>query len=147
MYEYLDRPITTLDPASRFLLWAVRAAASALGERRCMGAALGPGFACIGLDEALPHFAIGMAVLVREASQPIHIAKPNCCCVAEHEALLLTLLTAADMGDDARVQATAALLVEGEQSAATLARALRAVTAEVLAHGLMPARPYGANNE
>ncbi len=147
MYQFIDQPLTVLDSTSRFLLGAIRDAAAALAERRCLGAALGPGFGRLGLNEALPHFAIAMAVLAREANQTVVIAKANCCRVTEHEALLLTLLTAADARDEARVHATAKLLVDDEASANTLHRALRTITAEVLIHGLMPARFLGIDDE
>lgn len=144
MYHYFDRPTASLDRTSAFLLWAIRAGSSALAGRRCIGATLGPGFGRLGLEAALPHFAIGLAVLVREAAQPIRVMAAGCCRVGEHEAMLLALLTAVEPDAERRVGETARILLESAAAADTFTRAWRAMTAAVLAQGLMPAQRDGA---
>lgn len=143
MYAYLDRRVSTLDPGSAFLLWAIRTAAGAIVAERCLGAALGPGFARYGVEPALPSFAMAMAVLVRETSRTIEVMPARCATVGEDEAMLLSLLGATDRDADGRVAAVIAMLIEDETARTAGFHAARTLALELLSAGLAPATHEG----
>ncbi len=147
MYAYLDRPISALDSGAALLVWSIRAAALAVSQRRCLGATLAPGFRRYGAEGALPHFAMAMTVLVREASEPIEVRTLSCPNVGEHEAVLLALFAATEPGADARVRGALGQLVPDADALGVLHRAFRAVTAELLAAGVAPAGQEGARQQ
>ena len=144
MYNYLDRPVASLDRGAAFLLWAIRTGAAAMVGRRCLGAALGPGFGRSGAEGALPSFAMAMAVLVRDANRTITIMPARCCTVAEDEAILLSLLGATDDDADARSRAVISLLIDDETARIAAFRAVRVLAIELLAAGLAPATCEGS---
>ena len=110
MYDLIDRRIDHLDEGGRFVLWAMRAWTSAIGERRCGPGALAEVFLRAGAIDALPNFHRLLATLNREGRLTLSLAPLRCPQVAEDEAMLLALWRHA-LGDARRARGTLDLLV------------------------------------
>lgn len=138
MYDYLDRPVGTLDEGSRFLVWSMRGWTQSMAERRCPPSVLAPGYARSDLDAMLPHFHMAMMALNREGTDRLGFGAMECSLVSEAEAILLgtIALYAGDRVEQAN--ATVALLVKPE-GVPVLRRALTAIA--ILTHARFPAAP------
>lgn len=111
MYAYVDRPVASLNPGSRFLLMSMRRWVMALASKRCAPSAIGAAFGAHDLLPALPSFHELMSILNHHARQNIRFA-PGCCPrVSEDEAVLLALAEAACLRP-CSVQPTVSLLLK-----------------------------------
>lgn len=137
MYALIDRPVTALDPGSRFLLWAMRGWTDSAMRRRCPPGALGPAFGKMRTLDALPHFHIFMISLNRHARQKIELAAMDHPIIGEHEAILLALWhdAAADQSMHAKTILT---LILTEEAVSTAAMALRQAMAHFAQAELLP---------
>ncbi|HEX7823168.1 MAG TPA: hypothetical protein VF463_21445 [Sphingobium sp.] len=135
MYDYLDRPVATLDEGSRFLVWSMRAWTQSMAERRCPPSVLAPGFARSDLDAMLPHFHRAMTVLNREGLDRMGFGEMGCPFVSEAEAVLLATLSLYATDRVERAHGAVALLVR-EEGVAMLRRALTAIA--ILAYARFP---------
>ncbi|PKP88139.1 MAG: hypothetical protein CVT77_18965, partial [Alphaproteobacteria bacterium HGW-Alphaproteobacteria-16] len=123
MYAYLDRDIAALGPGARFTTWAMRGWVAAIQRRQCPCRALTPGFVRWGVEPALPHLSMAMAILNCEARDQLTFRAPCHPRVAEDEALLLDLLATSGIRAAAEIRATLAFVV-AEAGVAPLAAAL-----------------------
>lgn len=144
MYDYLDRPVGTLDEGSRFLVWSMRGWTQSMAERRCPPSTLAPGFARSDLDAMLPHFHMAMMVLNRDGLDKLGFGAMGCAYVSEAEAVLLATLGLYATDRVEQANATVALLVRPEGTA-VLRRALTAIA--ILAYARFPLEPTGGPSD
>lgn len=137
MYALIDRPVTQLDNASRFLLWAMRGWTDCVARRRCPPGALGPAFAKMGALEALPHFHIFMVGLNKNALETLELAPMDCPIVGEHEAILLALWHDAAADQTLHAKTILTLILDGE-AVSVAAQALRQAMAHFAHAELLP---------
>jgi hypothetical protein len=139
MYAFIDRPVLSLDPGGRFLVWTVRNWVKAMAEGRCPAAAVGPAFAKWNLMTAFAPFHRMLAVLNAHGLQTFAVAPVECRCVAEHEALFLSLVSGLEQRP-AVLQGTLALMVEDEHVPALL-DAVATLGGAMLEMGIFPREP------
>ncbi len=150
MYEYIDRPITALDHGGRFLIWTLRNWVRALTEGRCPAAAIGPAFAKWDMMAAFPPFHRMLSVLNAYGTQTLAVAPVECRCVAEHEAIFLSLVTSLVTSLEQRrpemVRDTVAMLVE-EDHIATILAAISTLGGAMMEAGIFPRHPDRISDE
>jgi hypothetical protein len=56
MYDFVDRPVSSLDEGGRFLIWVLRNWVRAMSERQCPAHAVAPARARWKMMGALPQF-------------------------------------------------------------------------------------------
>jgi len=134
MYDFVDRPVTSLNRGGRMLIWAMRHWVRAIRAGRCPCGDIRPAFEGKALGAAFPHFHVMMAVLNRHAVEKMRFGPVDCEQVSEHEALVLAMVRAARGPDLARAERTASLIVDRAQVAHLL------VPMAALAHALAHAR-------
>ncbi|MFD1958796.1 hypothetical protein ACFSHP_06325 [Novosphingobium panipatense] len=93
MYQYVDRPLTSLDEGCRFLVWSMRAWVTAIAQRRCPAHVLAPAFARWRMIGGLQPFNRVMVLLNRDALETLAFCPMGCSHVSEHEAVILELVT------------------------------------------------------
>lgn len=140
MYAFIDRPVLSLDPGGRFLIWTVRTWVRAMTDARCPAAAVGPAFAKWNLMAAFAPFHRMLTVLNAHGRQTFAVAPVECRSVAEHEALFLTLVSSLEQRRPAVVQGTVALMVEEEHVPALL-EAVATLGGALLEAGFFPRAP------
>jgi hypothetical protein len=143
MYEFLDRPVTSLDQGSRFLVWSLRSWVKAMGERQCPGSALGGAFARWNMIAGLQPFLRTMTLLNRSGLETFQFCALGCNHVSEHEAIILSLVCSLR---DSRPQAlhdTLALLID-EDSIGDFIASLSALGRMLEEAAIFPARPLTA---
>jgi hypothetical protein len=140
MYDFLDRPVGTLDEGSRFLVWSMRGWTQSVAERRCPPSVLAAGFARSDLDAMLPHFHMAMMALNRDGREKIGVGEMGCSIVSEGEAVMLSLVRLFAIDRVPAACATIALLVR-EEGVATLRRAL--TTVAILTFARFPLDMFG----
>lgn len=112
MYEFLDRPVTSLDPGGRFLVWSMRSWIKAMSERRCPRLALRVAFSRWRMAPALPPFLEMMALFNRHGKQNFGFCPLMCNHISEHEAIIISLVCSLRDSGDARIRDTLSYLVE-----------------------------------
>lgn len=112
MYEFIDRPVTSLDHGGRFLVWAMRTWVSSMNKRECPANAVAPGFGGLGLLAGLHPFLQMMALFNRHALQNLAFCSPACDHVSEHEAIILGLVSEGPGSAARTLPRTLALLIE-----------------------------------
>ncbi|CAN5217250.1 hypothetical protein BH10PSE13_BH10PSE13_12490 [soil metagenome] len=140
MYAFIDRPVLSLDPGGRFLIWTVRNWVRAMTEGRCPAAAVGPAFAKWNMMGAFAPFHRMLALLNAHGRQTFAIAPVECSQVAEHEALFLTLVSNVDQRRPARLQGTVTLIV-AEEHVPALLEAVATLGGAMLEAGIFPREP------
>ena len=111
MYAFVDRPVTSLDEGSRFLVWSMRSWATVVHSRTCPGPALAPAFAKWRMIAGLQPFLRLMLALDRDALVHLQFCALPCNRICEHEAVLLSVYSALGRGDTSTARDTLALLV------------------------------------
>lgn len=139
MYDFLDRPVTTLDNGGRFLVWSMRIWVKTMGETQCPVSAIAPAFAQWRMIGGLAHFHKTMLMFNRDALEPFGFCALHCNRVSEHEAIILSLVCAIRDSRPQAVRDTLALLVE-EDSVGDLLGALSALALAMGEAGIFPAR-------
>lgn len=114
MYEFLDRPVSTLDPGGRFLVWSMRSWVKAMGERACSVNAIAPVFGRWNVIAGLQPFLRVMTLLNRHGLETFQFCAPQCNHVSEHEAMLLRLICASREARPQALRDTLAMLIEEE---------------------------------
>lgn len=137
MYDFIDRPVASLDPGGRLLVWAVRHWVRGAGAGRCPCGDVAPAFHKRDLMHVFPHFHVMMAVFNRDALLKLRFGAPDCGRVHEHESLILTLVRDMHLAPVDQCRATAALIVRRD-SVATLTIALSALAQGLAGAGLLP---------
>jgi hypothetical protein len=108
---FVDRPVTVLDRGGRFLVWSMRRWSSVVCEDRCPGPALAPAFARWRMIGGLQPFVRLMIALQRDAMRPLRFCALPCNRISEDEAIMLSLMVAAQTERRVTVSETLALLV------------------------------------
>jgi hypothetical protein len=114
MYEFLDRPVTSLDPGGRFLIWAMRSWVKSMDDKRCPATTVGTAFAKWDMLTGLQPFLRMMALFNRHGLETFQFCPLRCNHVSEHEALILSLVIAHRDSQPETVRNTLALLAEEE---------------------------------
>lgn len=114
IYDYIDRPVTDLRQAERFLLWSMRTWVTAMRARMCPTDALAPAFAKGRMLSGLQPFQRAMALFNRHGLESFGFCPLACQHVAEHEALLLGVIGGLRRGTPLGLRKTLDLLVEDE---------------------------------
>jgi hypothetical protein len=114
MYEFVDRPVTSLDHGGRFLVWSMRSWVKAMGERTCPAGAIAPAFGQWRMLSGLQPFLRVMAMLNRHGLENFQFCGLPCNHISEHEAIIVSLLCNLREDRSALVHDTLTLLVEEE---------------------------------
>lgn len=112
MYDFVDRPVTSLDHGGRFLVWSMRAWVKSMHDGRCPCTAIGPSFAKWNMIAGLSNFHKMMLIFNRFAMETFRFCSLNCNLVTEHEALILSVFQGTRMSRPDVVRATLELVVE-----------------------------------
>ncbi|MCJ2185560.1 hypothetical protein [Novosphingobium beihaiensis] len=140
MYQYVDRPLSTLDEGGRFLVWSMRAWVTAIGHKRCPARMLAPAFAKWRMIGGLQAFHRTMLLFNRDALETFAFCSLSCPHVSEHEAVILELVTSMrDRGPQA-TRDTLELLV-AEESVGDMLEALSRLGAVLAIAGIFPGEP------
>lgn len=139
MYEFLDRPVTSLDPGGRFLVWSMRSWVKAMGERVCPATVVGGTFAKWRMIRGLQPFLKMMTIFNRTGLETFHFCALPCNHVSEHEAIILSLVCSLRDSRPDSVRDTLALLVE-EDSIGELIDALTAMGGAMVDAAIFPIR-------
>lgn len=115
MYEFLDRPVTSLDQGGRFLVWSMRIWVKTVGESNCPVSAIAPAFAKWQMIGGLAHFHKAMLMFNRNALETFGFCALQCNHVSEHEAIILSLVCSLRDSRPQSVRDTLALIVEEER--------------------------------
>ncbi|HEY0959748.1 MAG TPA: hypothetical protein VGE05_10825 [Novosphingobium sp.] len=112
MYDFMDRPVTSLDQGGRLLVWSMRSWVKAMGERDCPATKIGIAFAQWNVISGLQPFLRIMALFNRHGLETFQFCALACNHVSEHEALILSLVCSLPDGRPEAVRDTLMLLVE-----------------------------------
>ena len=140
MYEFVDRPVSSLNKGCRFLLWSMRSWTLVAKHRECPGQTLAPAFAQWKMIGGLQPFLRLMITLNQHSLEKIQFCTLQCNSVSEHEAILLSLFVGLANGEQVRARNTVSMLVADEAAGDALSAATR--LAITLYHAEMePANP------
>jgi hypothetical protein len=114
MYDFVDRPVTSLDRGGRFLIWSMRAWVKAVGERKCPTGTIAPAFAKYNMALGLQPFLRMMALFNRHGLESFRFCSLSCEHISEHEAIILSLICSLCETRSDDVSKTLDLLVETE---------------------------------
>lgn len=114
MYDFLDRPVTSLDHGGRFLVWSTRSWVKAMAERKCPASVIAPAFCKWNMLQGLQPFLRVMALFNRYGLENFQFCALQCNHVSEHEALIISLVRALREARPAALRKTLDLLVEEE---------------------------------
>lgn len=140
MYDFVDRPVTSLDHGGRFLIWTMRSWVKCMYAGRCPCTTIGPAFSKWKMIAGLPHFHMMMMVFNRDGRENFRFGPLECNRVREHEALIMSLVHAMRMGSGEPVRATLALLVK-EDAVTTLMTAVAAMGRAMADAEIFPGKP------
>lgn len=143
MYQFVDRPLTSLDDGGRFLVWAMRGWVAAAGTHRCPGTIIAPPFARRNMLSGLQPFLRCMAILNRHGLEQMKFCSARCPHIAEHEAVLLSVACLMARGHAADAHASLTMLVE-EEAAGDLFQSMDALIRAMGAAALSPQWPAEA---
>ena len=143
MYQFVDRPLTSLDEGCQFLVWSMRGWVTGLGQGRGPAQLLGPAFARRGIIGALQPFHRTMLMLNRDALETLRFCPVACPRVSEHEAILLETLTSLRERGPAQTRATLDLLV-AEETVGDMLESLSRLGAAMAIAGIFPCAPAAA---
>ena len=144
MYDFLDQRVTSLDNGGRFLIWSMRRWVEAVSLRQCPPSAVAGAFAKWGMIAALPDFHRFMVLLGKDGLQTFSFRPLACHCVAEDEALLLSLFRAMRDTRPDQVKSTMDLLVSDE-AAGPLLLAVTGIARQLGRVELIPEAPLRSN--
>lgn len=116
MYQFVDRPITALDPGGRVLVWSMRTWVRATARSACGAGALAPAYARWRMIGALQPFHRLMLRLNAHALETFAFCLPGCARISEHEAILLALVAEVSSGSPGRAGRTVAHLVDEDHA-------------------------------
>ena len=143
MYEFIDRPVTSLDKGCRFLIWSMRSWVLVASHRECPGQTLAPAFAQWKMIGGLQPFLRMMIILNRDSLEKVRFCSLNCNRVSEHEAILLSMFVDMTDGHCLRVRDTISLLVS-DDAVGDLFAAATALFASMHHAAIEPSRPDDA---
>lgn len=140
MYDFVDRPITSLDPGGRFLIWTMRSWVKCMYAGRCPCTTIGPAFAKWKMIAGLPHFHMMMMVFNREARATFRFGPLECNRVREHEAIIISLIHGMRMSRPDTVRVTLALIVN-DDAITNLMTAVAAMGRAMADAEIFPSKP------
>lgn len=140
MYEYVDRPLNSLDEGCRFLVWSMRAWVSAIAHQRCPAQLLAPAFARWRMIGGLQPFHRAMLLFNRDALEAFTFCSLSCPRVSEHEALILGLISSLRAHGPQAVRETLELLIS-EDSIGDMLETLSRLGAVLAIAGIFPGTP------
>lgn len=145
MYDYLDRPVTSLDHGGRLLVWSTRSWVKAVCERQCPASAIARAFSKCNMVHGLQAFLRMMALFSRHGLENFQFCALQCNHVSEHEAIIIALVSAS--GDNGRipVRGTLDLLVE-EEAVGDLIVSISSLGRAMALAGIFPGR-IGADTD
>ena len=152
MYDFVDRPLTSLGHGGRFLVWSMRTWVKAMHAGRCPCFAVGSGFAQWRMVSGLPDFHMLMMIFNRDGLQKLMFGAVECDRVSEHEALILSLVQAVRTVQPAALHKTLALVVT-DDAVANLTTALISLGGRMAGVGILldrsrsPIAQNGYHNE
>lgn len=114
MYDFLDRPVTSLDHGGRFLVWSTRSWVKAVSERKCPTSVIAGAFGKWDMLQGLQPFLRMMALFNRHGLENFQFCALQCNHVSEHEAIIISLVCALRDERPAALRETLDLLVEEE---------------------------------
>jgi len=139
MYEFVDRPVTSLDPGGRFLVWSMRSWVKAMGERTCPATVVGGAFSKWNVIRGLQPFLKMMTIFNSTGLETFHFCALPCNHVSEHEAIILSLVCSLRDWRPDSVRDMVTLLVE-EDGVGELIDALTVLGAAMVDAGIFPIR-------
>lgn len=140
MYEFVDRPVTSLDKGCRFLIWSMRSWILVTSHRECPGQTLAPAFAQWNMIGGLQPFLRLMITLNRDSLETIRFCSLNCNHISEDEAILLSVFVDLADGQSVRVRDTISLVVS-EDAVGDLLGAATGLSASLRRAAIEPQRP------
>lgn len=140
MYDFLDRPVTSLDHGGRFLVWSTRSWVKAMAEKKCPASVVAPAFRKWNMLSGLQPFLRMMALFNRHGLENFQFCALQCNHVSEHEALIISLIRALREARSAALRKTLDLLVEDE-AVGDLILALSQLGRAMDAAGIYPKSP------
>lgn len=143
MYEFVDRPVTSLDHGGRFLVWSMRSWVKAMGERSCLAGAIAPAFGQWRMLSGLQPFLRIMALFNRHGLENFQFCALPCNHVSEHEAIIVSLICNLREGRSDLVHDTLTLLVD-EEAIGDLLSSLSLLGTAMAAAALLPGRDRGS---
>jgi hypothetical protein len=146
MYQYVDRPLASLDEGSRFLVWSMRAWVTAIGHKRCPAQMLAPAFAKWRMIGGLQPFHRAMMLFNRDALETFAFCSLACPHVSEHEAVILELVTSLRDRGASATRGTLELLVQ-EDSVGDLLETLARLGAAMAVAGIFPGAPVTVDRD
>ncbi|TDW63373.1 hypothetical protein EDF57_106335 [Novosphingobium sp. PhB55] len=146
MYQYVDRPLNSLDEGCRFLVWSMRAWVTTLARRQCPAQALAPAFAKWRMIGGLQPFHRAMLLFNRDALETFAFCPMACSHVSEHEAVILELITSLRDRGPQQTRATLELVVS-EDSVGDMLETLSKLGAAMAIAGIFPGEPVEAKNQ
>lgn len=146
MYEFVDRPVTSLNAGGRFLIWSMRSWVASAGGENCPARVIAPAFASWNMIGGLQAFHRMMLILNRDALEAFRFCALHCNHISEHEAIILSLLVALGEQGPAPVRDTLTLLL-GEDSIGDLLGALSELAARMDQAAVYPCRPHPVTRE
>lgn len=139
MYDYLDRPVTSLDHGGRFLVWSTRSWVKAVGERQCPASAIARAFGKWNMVAGLQPFLRMMALFNRHGLENFQFCALQCNHVSEHEAIIIALVSASADNGRIPVRGTLDLLVE-EEAVGDLIVSISSLGRAMALAGIFPGR-------
>ncbi len=146
MYQYVDRPLSSLDEGCRFLVWSMRAWVTTLAQRRCPAEALAPAFARWRMIGGLQPFHRAMLIFNRDALETFAFCPMACDHVSEHEAVILELVTSLRDRGAQETRGTLELVVQ-EDAVGDVLETLSKLGAALAIAGIFPGQPVAARGE
>lgn len=139
MYDFIDRPVTSLDHGGRFLVWSMRSWVGTIRAGKCPASAIAPAFARWKMIAGLQAFHKAMLLFDRNALETLRFCALGCNRVAEHEAVVISLVCAMRDQRPQAVRDTLALLVE-EEHVGEMIESLAALAGAMDRAAIFPAR-------
>ena len=144
MYDFLDRPVSSLNVGGRVLVWSMRQWVRSAATGRCPCSDVGPAFHHWGLLAGLSQFQLMMVTLARNSREKMTFCDPDCGCIGESEALLLEMFCTLRERGDGALRQTAKLVVH-IPAVAPLATAVAALGRTLEGRAIYPERPERDN--
>ena len=120
MYQLVDRPVASLDPARQVALRAMRSWVHAARSDKQPLEAVSDSFATYGMVGTLIPFSRLMQALDRKARLPLTFCHPDCPAITPDEAVLLTVLADLACRNIAKARTSLTLLLGEEEAEANL---------------------------
>lgn len=146
MYEFIDRPVSSLDRGGHFLIWTMRTWARSVSQSHCPAGAIVQAFSKWRMIAGLQPFHRAMLILNRDALQTVRFCSLGCNHISEDEALILTLLASLRDRGASWARDTLTLLIE-EDSVGDMLGALTDLSRSLAEASLLPRMPAAQPDE